>query len=91
MTAPFTKYVLNSLADETREFPSDIWVTESKTELASGPFTDPGFHLLVRDEATLLDVTHSGEECNFLRGVTVIDVIWKPVNRLEDLFFDAHD
>jgi hypothetical protein len=24
MTAPFTKYVLNSLADETREFPSDI-------------------------------------------------------------------
>jgi len=34
---------------------------------------------------------HGGEECNFLRGVTVIDVIWKPVNRLEDLFFDAHD
>jgi hypothetical protein len=47
--------------------------------------------LLVRDEATLLDVTHGGEECNFLRGVTVIDVIWKPVNRLEDLFFDALD
>jgi hypothetical protein len=47
--------------------------------------------LLVRDEATLLDVTHGGEECNFLRGVTVNDVIWKPVNRLEDLFFDAHD
>jgi hypothetical protein len=36
--------------------------------------------LLVRDEATLLDVTHGGEECNFLRGVTVIDAIWKPVN-----------
>jgi hypothetical protein len=47
--------------------------------------------LLVRDETTLLDVTHGGEECNFLRGVTVNDVIWKPVNRLEDLFFDAHD
>jgi hypothetical protein len=33
----------------------------------------------------------AARSANFLRGVTVIDVIWKPVNRLEDLFFDAHD
>jgi hypothetical protein len=42
----------------------------------------------------LLDVTlgftHGGEKCNFIGSVTVIDVIWKPVDRLENLFFNAH-
>jgi hypothetical protein len=37
-----------------------------------------------------LGLTHGGEKCNFIGGVTVIDVIWKPVDRLENLFFNAH-
>jgi hypothetical protein len=48
--------------------------------------TDASFHLLVRDGATLLDVTLGLTH----GGVTVIDVIWKPVDRLENLLFNAH-
>jgi len=59
-----------------------------------GPFTDPSFHLLVRDEATLLDValgfTHGGEKCNFLGGVTVIDIVRQPVDCLKNLIFNTH-
>jgi hypothetical protein len=66
----------------------------SRSRLVSGPLTDASFHLLVRDDASLLDValgfSHSGEKCNFLGGVTVIAVIRQPVDRLKNLIFNAH-
>jgi len=39
----------------------------------------------------VLGFTHGGKKCNFLGGITVIHIIWKPVNSLQDLFFDAHN
>ena len=58
------------------------------------PFTDPSFYLLVRNEAAMFDIavgfTHRSQKRNFIRCVAKIDVVWKPIDSLEHLFFNAH-
>jgi hypothetical protein len=50
--------------------------------------------LLVRNDAALFNIslgfTHGGEKCNFIGGVTVIDVIWEPIDRVKNLIFNTH-
>ena len=52
----------------------------SRSRLFSGPFSDPSFHLLVRNNTTLFDIAlrlaHCGEKSDFVSSVTVIDVVW---------------
>jgi hypothetical protein len=50
--------------------------------------------LLVGDKATVLDVTlcltDGGKKGNLVRNIAVIYVVRKPVDRLKNLFFNAH-
>ncbi len=66
----------------------------SRSRLVSGPLTDTSFHLLVRYDTALLNIAfglaHRSKKRNLVGGVTKIDVVWQPVDRLEDLLFDAH-
>jgi len=47
--------------------------------LVSGPFIDPSFHLLVRDDVTLVNISfgfaHRSEKCNFIGGVAIVDIV----------------
>ena len=57
-------------------------------------FVDASFHLLVRDDAAVFDIvfcfSHCGEKCDFICRIAIIDVVWKSINRLKNLFLDAH-
>jgi hypothetical protein len=59
------------------------------------PFIDASFHLLVRDDAAVFDVvfsfSHRGEKCDFICRIAIINVVWKSIDRLKNLFFNAHD
>jgi len=50
--------------------------------------------LLVRDDAALFNISlgfaHGGEKCDLVRDISVIDIVWKPVDRLKNLFLNAH-
>jgi hypothetical protein len=66
-----------------------------RPRLVSGPFIDASFHLLVRDDTALFDVvfsfSHRCEKCDFICRIAIIDVVWKSIDRLKNLFFNAHD
>src|SRR5882762_9028886 len=66
--------------------------TLSRSRLVSCPFIDPSFHLLVRDDTAAFDIkfglSDGGEKSNFVRGIAIIDVVRKPIDRLKNLFFD---
>ncbi len=85
---------LKRYATQTRFVSAKTPRPTRETRALPSHLSDPSFHLFVRYEATLLDValgfTHGGEKCNFIGSVTKIDVVWQPVNRLEDLLFNAH-
>src|SRR5207247_1001891 len=57
----------------------------SPSRLVCGPFTDPSFHLLVRDEPALFDVAfrlaYCSEKGNLIGSVAIIDVIRKTIDR----------
>jgi hypothetical protein len=65
-----------------------------RSKLFSGPFSDASFHLLVRDDSAVFDIvfcfSHRGEKCDFICRIAIIDVVWKSINRLKNLFLDAH-
>jgi hypothetical protein len=70
-------------------------MTELMLNLVVCGFTDPNFHLLIRDEAAVFDVvfsfSHSGEKCDLVGDFLVIGIVRQPVNRLKNLIFNAHD
>jgi hypothetical protein len=60
----------------------------------SGPFTDTGVHLLVRNNAALFDIAlrlaHCSEKRDFVSSVTIIDVVRQSVDCLKDRLFNTH-
>lgn len=66
-----------------------------RSKLFSGPFIEASFHLLVRDDAAVFDVvfsfSHRREKCDFICRIAIINVVRKSIDRLKNLFFNAHD
>jgi len=54
----------------------------------------PGFHLFVGNHPAFRNIgfrfTDCGEERNFIGDIPVVNIIRKPLDRLQNLLLDAH-